>query len=83
MVALVDGVPRTLNLRELIHHYMDHQKEVIIRRTQYDLRQAEARAHILEGLLIALDNLDEVIALIRASAGSGGRARRPAGHVRL
>jgi DNA gyrase subunit A len=67
MVALVDGVPKTLNLRELIHHYVDHQREVIIRRTQYELRQAEARAHILEGLLVALDNLDEVIALIRAS----------------
>src|SRR6476469_9374813 len=67
MVALVDGVPKTLNLRELIHHYVDHQREVIIRRTQYELRQAEARAHILEGLLVALDNLDEVIALIRGS----------------
>jgi DNA gyrase subunit A len=67
MVALVDGVPKTLNLRELVHHYVDHQREVIIRRTQYELRQAEARAHILEGLLVALDNLDEVIALIRGS----------------
>src|SRR5215210_2415509 len=67
MVALVDGVPKTLNLRELVHHYVDHQREVIIRRTQFELRQAEARAHILEGLLVALDNLDEVIALIRAS----------------
>src|SRR5215216_3538932 len=66
MVALVDGVPRPLNLRDLIHHYVDHQREVIIRRTQFELRQAEARAHILEGLLVALDNLDEVIALIRA-----------------
>src|SRR6058998_284966 len=67
MVALVDGVPKTLNLRELIHHYVDHQRDVIIRRTQFELRQAEARAHILEGLLVALDNLDEVIALIRGS----------------
>src|SRR4051794_26983001 len=67
MVALVDGVPKTLNLRELIHHYVDHQREVIIRRTQYELRQAEARAHILEGYLVALDNLDQVIALIRGS----------------
>src|SRR3954464_13804655 len=71
MVALVDGVPKTLNLRELIHHYVDHQREVIIRRTQYELRQAEARAHILEGLLVALDNLDEVIALIRGSRDPG------------
>ncbi len=68
MVALVDGVPRTLSLKELIHHYVDHQREVVTRRTQYELRRAEARAHILEGLLIALDNLDAVIALIRSSA---------------
>ena len=67
-VALVDGVPRTLSLREVIHHYVDHQRDVIVRRTKYQLRQAEARAHILEGLLIALANLDEVIALIRAAA---------------
>jgi DNA gyrase subunit A len=68
MVALVDGVPRTLSLRELIHHYVDHQREVVTRRTQYELRRAEARAHILEGLLVALDNLDAVIKLIRASS---------------
>ena len=68
MVALVDGVPRTLSLKELIEHYVGHQREVVIRRTQHELRQAEARAHILEGLLIALDNLDAVIELIRASA---------------
>jgi DNA gyrase subunit A len=66
-VALVDGVPRTLGLRELIHYYVAHQREVVTRRTQHELRQAEARAHILEGLLVALDNLDEVIALIRGS----------------
>ena len=68
MVALVDGVPRTLSLKELIHYYVGHQREVVTRRTQYELRRAEARAHILEGLLIALDNLDAVIELIRASA---------------
>jgi DNA gyrase subunit A len=68
MVALVDGVPRTLGLRELIHHYVTHQREVVTRRTQHELRRAEARAHILEGLLVALDNLDEVIVLIRGSA---------------
>ena len=67
MVALVDGVPRTLSLREVIQEYVAHQREVIVRRTKYRLRRAEARAHILEGLLIALDNLDEVIALIRAA----------------
>ncbi|HET7484740.1 MAG TPA: DNA gyrase subunit A [Solirubrobacterales bacterium] len=68
MVALVDGVPRALGLKEVIEHYVNHQREVVIRRTQYELRQAEARAHILEGLLIALDNLDAVIELIRGSA---------------
>jgi DNA gyrase subunit A len=68
MVALVDGVPRTLGLRELVEHYVQHQREVVTRRTQYELRRAEARAHILEGLLIALDNLDAVIKLIRGSA---------------
>ena len=75
MVALVDGVPRTLSLKELIHHYVDHQREVVTRRTQYELRRAEARAHILEGLLIALDNLDAVIALIRSSADTDDRPR--------
>ncbi len=68
MVALVDGVPRTLSLLEMVHHYVEHQREVVTRRTQYELRRAEARAHILEGLLIALDNLDAVIKLIRASS---------------
>ncbi len=68
MVALVDGVPRTLGLKELIGYYVDHQREVVTRRTQYELRQAEARAHVLEGILVALDNLDAVIALIRGSA---------------
>ena len=67
MVALVDNVPRTLSLLEVVHHYVDHQRDVIVRRTKYELRQAEARAHVLEGYLIALDNLDEVIALIRGS----------------
>ncbi|HEX6459141.1 MAG TPA: DNA gyrase subunit A [Thermoleophilaceae bacterium] len=67
MVALVDGVPRTLGLEALIKNYIDHQRDVIVRRTKHELRRAEARAHILEGLLIALDNLDAVIELIRAS----------------
>ena len=67
MVALVDNVPRTLSLREVIGHYVDHQRDVIIRRTKYELRRAEERAHVLEGLLIALANLDEVIELIRGS----------------
>ncbi len=68
MVALVEGAPKTLSLKELIQHYVNHQREVVTRRTQYELRRAEERAHVLEGLLIALDNLDAVIALIRASA---------------
>ncbi len=68
MVALVDGVPRTLSLLETIRHYVVHQREVITRRTQYQLARAEARAHILDGLLIALDKLDAVIKLIRAAA---------------
>jgi DNA gyrase subunit A len=67
MVALVDNVPRTLSLREVIGHYVDHQREVVVRRTKYELGRAEERAHVLEGYLVALDNLDEVIALIRAS----------------
>jgi DNA gyrase subunit A len=67
MVALVDNVPRTLSLREMIGYYVDHQREVIIRRTKYELRRSEERAHVLEGYLTALDNLDEVIALIRGS----------------
>ncbi|PZE19096.1 DNA gyrase subunit A [Paenibacillus xerothermodurans] len=67
MLALVDGEPKVLNLKEMLYHYLEHQKVVIRRRTEYDLRKAEARAHILEGLRIALDHLDAVIALIRAS----------------
>src|SRR2546430_1532198 len=67
MVALVDNVPRTLDLRAVIHNYVAHQREVVVRRTKYELAEKEARAHILEGLLIALDNLDAVIELIRAS----------------
>jgi len=67
-VALVDGVPRTLNLAQLVHHYVEHQLEVIERRSQFRLDKAEARAHILRGLLIALDHIDEVVAIIRGSA---------------
>jgi DNA gyrase subunit A len=67
-VALVDGVPRTLALRDLLSHYLDFQREVVTRRLKYELRKAEARAHVLLGYLIALDNLDAVIALIRGAA---------------
>jgi DNA gyrase subunit A len=67
-VALVDGVPKTLSLLELVRHYLDYQREVVTRRSKYELRKALDRAHVLEGYLIALDNLDEVIELIRSSA---------------
>ncbi len=67
-VALVDGVPRTLALRDLLQHYLDFQREIVTRRSKYELRKLEARVHILEGYLKALDVLDEVIALIRAAA---------------
>lgn len=67
MLALVDGVPRTLSLKEMLHYYILHQEEVIERRTRYDLAKAEARAHILEGFVIALDDIDKVINIIRSS----------------
>ncbi len=67
LVALVDGVPKTLSYRSVLKHYVDHQFEVVTRRTRYELARAQARAHILEGLLIALSNLDEVVATIRKS----------------
>ena len=66
-LALVDGQPKILNLYELLNYYLIHQKEVVTRRTQFDLKKAEARAHILEGLIIAQDNIDEVINIIRSS----------------
>ncbi|MGI6152517.1 MAG: DNA gyrase subunit A [Christensenellaceae bacterium] len=67
MLALVDNEPRVLTLKQVLEYYLDHQKEVIIRRTKFDLEKAKKRAHILEGLIIALDNIDEVVKLIRAS----------------
>nr|WP_084778820.1 DNA gyrase subunit A [Nosocomiicoccus ampullae] len=67
MLALVNGEPQTLTLKEMLYHYLEHQKEVVTRRTEFDLDRAKARAHILEGLMIALDHIDEIIALIRAS----------------
>ncbi|HYZ09848.1 MAG TPA: DNA gyrase subunit A [Pseudonocardiaceae bacterium] len=70
MLSIVDGVPRTLRLDQMVRHYMRHQLEVIVRRTRYLLRKAEERAHLLRGLVKALDMLDEVIALIRASANA-------------
>lgn len=70
MLALVDNQPKVLNLHEMLGYYLDHQKDVVTRRTKYDLNKAEERAHILEGLLIALDNIDEVINIIRSSANT-------------
>ena len=67
MLALVNGEPKVLNLKQVLYHYIQHQKDVVTRRTKFELNKAEARAHILEGLKIALDNLDEVIKLIRGS----------------
>ena len=69
-LALVDGVPRVLGLAEILSHYVTHQITVVVRRTRFELRKAQERAHILEGLLVALDHLDEVIALIRAAASA-------------
>ncbi|WP_338734044.1 DNA gyrase subunit A [Mangrovimonas cancribranchiae] len=69
-IALVNGRPQLLNLKDLIHYFVEHRHEVVVRRTKYELRKAEERAHILEGLIIASDNIDEVIALIRASSNA-------------
>ncbi|WP_281990785.1 DNA gyrase subunit A [Aquimarina aggregata] len=69
-IALVNGRPQLLNVKEMIHYFVEHRHDVVVRRTKYELRKAEERAHILEGLIIASDNIDEVIALIRASANA-------------
>jgi DNA gyrase subunit A len=69
-IALVNGRPQLLNLKDMIHYFVEHRHEVVVRRTTYELRKAEERAHILEGLIIASDNIDEVIALIRASSNA-------------
>lgn len=75
-IALVNGRPEMLNLKDLIHHFVEHRHDVVVRRTQFELRKAEERAHILEGLIIASDNIDEVIKLIRASKdGDEARAK--------
>ena len=75
-IALVDGVPRTLTLREILRHYIDHQVDVVTRRTQFDLDKARARVHILEGLLIAVDNIDEIVHIIRSSQDDAEAKRR-------
>ncbi|BCN28711.1 DNA gyrase subunit A [Anaeromicropila herbilytica] len=71
MLALVNNEPKVLNLHQMLGYYLEHQKEVVTRRTQYDLNKAEERAHILQGLMIALDNIDEVISIIRSSSNVG------------
>ena len=74
-LALVNGEPKVLNLKECLVHYLDHQRVIIRRRTEFELRKAEARAHILEGLRIALDHIDEIITLIRGSQNNRYGAR--------
>jgi DNA gyrase subunit A len=76
MLALVDGEPKVLNLREILYYYLEHQKTVVRRRTQYDLTKAKERLHILEGLIIALDNIDEIVELIKKSANAGEAKER-------
>ena len=75
-LALVNGVPKCLTLREMLQHYIDHQVDVVTRRTRFDLKKAQARAHILEGYLLALDNIDEVIHIIRSSRTDAGASSR-------
>ena len=76
MLALVDNSPRVLSLKEILYYYIEHQKDVILRRTRYELARAEERAHILEGYIIALDNIDEVISIIRSSETDKEAAKR-------
>lgn len=76
LLALVDGEPKILNLKECIHYYIEHQKDVIVRRTRFDLNKAEERAHIVAGLVLALANIDEVIAIIKQSADKNVAAQR-------
>ena len=77
LVAIAQGKPMQLTLPEAIRHYISHQRDIITRRTRYDLDQAKARAHILEGLIKAVDNLDEVLAIIRAFEKRQGSQRAP------
>ena len=76
MLALVDGVPRVMSLKEMLHYYILHQEDVIVRRTRYELQKAEERAHILQGYIVALDNIDEVISIIRSSQTDKEAAER-------
>ena len=76
MVALVEGQPRLLNLKQILEAFLAHRREVVVRRTVFDLRKARERAHIVEGLAVALANLDSLIALIRAAADPAAAALR-------
>ncbi|MBP5313406.1 MAG: DNA gyrase subunit A [Eggerthellaceae bacterium] len=76
MLALVDGVPRVLSLKETLHYYIKHREDVVTRRTKHDLEEAQAREHVLEGLIVALDNIDEVISIIRSSQTDAEAAKR-------
>lgn len=82
MLAIVDGQPKLLTLRDILQEYIKFQSEVVLRRTQFDLKKAQERAHILEGLMIALDFIDEVIAILRNSKSIPGRQSRPHGALR-
>ena len=83
MVALVDGQPRLLNLKQFLEHFLEHRREVVTRRTRFELRKARERGHILEGLAVALSNVDEIIALIKASADAArGQGRADGAHWR-
>ena len=81
MLALVNNEPVVMNLLQMLQYYLKHQEEVVTRRTQYDLNKAEERAHIVEGLLIALDNIDEVIQLIRASKTAREAKKKAYGEI--
>ena len=83
MLALVDGEPKVLTLKEMLYHYLEHQKQVVTRRTRFDLNRARERLHILEGLLIALDNIDEIVELIKTSANPQEAKERLTARFRL
>lgn len=82
-IALVKGRPQQLNLKQLIRYFVDHRHEVVVRRTEFELKKAEARAHILEGLIIASDNIDEVIKIIRGSSNADEAREKLIEHFEL
>ena len=82
-IALVNGRPQMLNLKEMIHYFVEHRHDVVVRRTKYELKKAEDRAHILEGLIIASDNIDEVIKIIRGSKSADEARENLIKHFKL